>query len=64
MAETKINHSARLERKFLRAPTSSVRRRKNAMLLLNQRPDHNQPLVAADAEALGMAGGERAEHDL
>jgi diaminopropionate ammonia-lyase len=31
------------------------------MLLLNQRPEHNQPLVAADAEALGMAGGERAE---
>ncbi|CDX27833.1 2,3-diaminopropionate ammonia-lyase [Mesorhizobium plurifarium] len=34
------------------------------MLLLNQRPEHNQPLVAADAEALGMAGGERAEHYL
>ncbi|TPI12812.1 diaminopropionate ammonia-lyase [Mesorhizobium sp. B4-1-3] len=31
------------------------------MLLLNQRPEHNQPLVAADAESLGMAGGERAE---
>ncbi|TIX70717.1 MAG: diaminopropionate ammonia-lyase [Mesorhizobium sp.] len=34
------------------------------MLLLNQRPEHNQPLVAADAESLGMAGGERAEHYL
>ncbi|RAZ90364.1 diaminopropionate ammonia-lyase [Mesorhizobium hawassense] len=34
------------------------------MLLLNQRPEHNQPLVAADAEALGMAGGARAEHYL
>ncbi|MBZ9763209.1 diaminopropionate ammonia-lyase [Mesorhizobium sp. CA8] len=31
------------------------------MLLLNQRPEHNQPLVAADAESLGIAGGERAE---
>ena len=34
------------------------------MLLLNQRPEHNQPLVAADAEALGIAGAERAEHYL
>jgi diaminopropionate ammonia-lyase len=34
------------------------------MLLLNQRPEHNQPLVAADAESLGMAGGERAERYL
>jgi len=34
------------------------------MLLINQRPEHNQPLVAADAESLGMAGGERAEHYL
>ncbi|PBC07222.1 diaminopropionate ammonia-lyase [Mesorhizobium sp. WSM3859] len=34
------------------------------MLLLNQRPEHNQPLVAADAESLGMAGGARAEHYL
>jgi diaminopropionate ammonia-lyase len=36
----------------------------NAMMLLNQRPEHNQPLVAADAEALGMAGAERAGHYL
>lgn len=36
----------------------------NAMLLLNQRPEHNQPLVAADAESLGMAGADRAEHYL
>ncbi|MBZ9817714.1 diaminopropionate ammonia-lyase [Mesorhizobium sp. CA7] len=34
------------------------------MLLLNQRPEHNQPLVAADAESLGTAGGERAERYL
>ncbi|RWF26487.1 MAG: diaminopropionate ammonia-lyase [Mesorhizobium sp.] len=34
------------------------------MLLLNQRPEHNQPLVAADAESLGVAGSERAEHYL
>jgi len=34
------------------------------MMLLNQRPEHNQPLVAADAEALGMAGAERAGHYL
>ncbi|WP_027169745.1 diaminopropionate ammonia-lyase [Mesorhizobium sp. WSM3224] len=34
------------------------------MLLINQRPEHNQQLVAADAESLGMAGGERAEHYL
>ncbi|MEI9406037.1 diaminopropionate ammonia-lyase [Mesorhizobium argentiipisi] len=34
------------------------------MLLLNQRPEHNQPLVAADAESLGIAGGERAERYL
>ncbi|RWC07633.1 MAG: diaminopropionate ammonia-lyase [Mesorhizobium sp.] len=34
------------------------------MLLLNQRPEHNQPLVAADAESLGRAGGERAERCL
>ncbi|SFP36856.1 diaminopropionate ammonia-lyase [Mesorhizobium sp. NFR06] len=34
------------------------------MILLNQRPEHNQPLLAADAEALGMAGAERAEHYL
>ncbi len=34
------------------------------MLLVNQRPEHNQPLVAADAEALGMTGGDRAEHYL
>ncbi|TIR16718.1 MAG: diaminopropionate ammonia-lyase [Mesorhizobium sp.] len=34
------------------------------MLLLNQRPEHNQPLVTADAESLGMAGGERAERYL
>ncbi|RWA66088.1 diaminopropionate ammonia-lyase [Mesorhizobium sp.] len=34
------------------------------MLLINQRPEHNQPLVSADAESLGMAGGERAEHYL
>ncbi|MDG4882966.1 diaminopropionate ammonia-lyase [Mesorhizobium sp. WSM4884] len=34
------------------------------MLLLNQRPEHNQPLVAADAESLGTTGGARAEHYL
>jgi len=34
------------------------------MLLLNQRPEHNQPLVAADAESLGMAGADRAEQYL
>ncbi|WP_224544624.1 diaminopropionate ammonia-lyase [Mesorhizobium sp. CA16] len=34
------------------------------MLLLNQRPEHNQPLVAADAESLGIVGGERAERYL
>ncbi|MBZ9848889.1 diaminopropionate ammonia-lyase [Mesorhizobium sp. CA14] len=34
------------------------------MLLLNQRPEHNQPLVAADAESLGIPGGERAERYL
>lgn len=34
------------------------------MLLLNQRREHNQPLVAADAESLGMAGADRAEHYL
>lgn len=34
------------------------------MLLLNQRPEHNHPLVAADAESLGIAGGERAERYL
>lgn len=34
------------------------------MLLLNQRPVHNQPLVAADAEALGITGGDRAERYL
>ncbi|MDX8526357.1 diaminopropionate ammonia-lyase [Mesorhizobium sp. MSK_1335] len=31
------------------------------MLLLNQRPEHNQPLIAADAESLGMHGADRAE---
>ncbi|TGT22171.1 diaminopropionate ammonia-lyase, partial [Mesorhizobium sp. M4B.F.Ca.ET.169.01.1.1] len=34
------------------------------MLLLNQRPEHNQPLVAADAESLGMEGGARGERYL
>ncbi|OBQ81643.1 diaminopropionate ammonia-lyase [Mesorhizobium sp. WSM3873] len=34
------------------------------MLLINQRPEHNQPLVPADAEALGLAGADRAEHYL
>ncbi|RWE28566.1 diaminopropionate ammonia-lyase, partial [Mesorhizobium sp.] len=34
------------------------------MMLLNQGPEHNQPLVAADAESLGMAGAERAEQYL
>ncbi|WP_292239430.1 diaminopropionate ammonia-lyase, partial [Mesorhizobium sp.] len=34
------------------------------MLLINQRPEHNQPLVPADAESLGLAGADRAEHYL
>ncbi|KUM28395.1 PLP-dependent lyase/thiolase [Mesorhizobium loti] len=34
------------------------------MMLLNQRPEHNQPLVATDALALGMAGADQAEHYL
>ncbi|MDX8503184.1 diaminopropionate ammonia-lyase [Mesorhizobium sp. VK4C] len=34
------------------------------MMLLNQRPEHNQPLVAADVVALGIAGADQAEHYL
>ncbi|TIO72817.1 MAG: diaminopropionate ammonia-lyase [Mesorhizobium sp.] len=34
------------------------------MMLLNQRPEHNQPLVAADAAALGLAGADQAERYL
>ncbi|RRH94967.1 diaminopropionate ammonia-lyase [Mesorhizobium tamadayense] len=34
------------------------------MMLLNQRPEHDQPLVAADAAALGIAGADHAEHYL
>ncbi|TIQ26425.1 MAG: diaminopropionate ammonia-lyase [Mesorhizobium sp.] len=34
------------------------------MMLLNQRPEHNQPLVAADAAALGIAGADQAERFL
>ncbi|OHV89617.1 diaminopropionate ammonia-lyase [Mesorhizobium sp. ORS 3428] len=34
------------------------------MMLLNRRPEHNQPLVAADAAALGIAGAEQAERFL
>ncbi|WP_192257832.1 diaminopropionate ammonia-lyase [Mesorhizobium silamurunense] len=34
------------------------------MMLLNQRPEYNQPLVAADVDALGVAGAARAEHYL
>ena len=34
------------------------------MMLLNQHPEHNQPLLAADAAALGIAGAEQAKHYL
>ncbi|AZO30870.1 MULTISPECIES: diaminopropionate ammonia-lyase [unclassified Mesorhizobium] len=34
------------------------------MMLLNQRPEHNQPLVAADSAALGIAGADQAERYL
>ena len=34
------------------------------MMLLNQHPEHNQPLLAADAAALGIAGADQAEHYL
>ncbi|TKB19354.1 MAG: diaminopropionate ammonia-lyase [Mesorhizobium sp.] len=34
------------------------------MMLLNRRPEHNQPLVAADAAALGLAGADQAERYL
>ncbi|MFK0692555.1 diaminopropionate ammonia-lyase [Mesorhizobium sp. IMUNJ 23033] len=34
------------------------------MLLLNRRPEHRQPLVAADASALGLAGATEAERFL
>jgi len=33
-------------------------------MLLNQHPEHNQPLLAADAAALGIAGADQAEHYL